>query len=198
MRSTPICWQKPGPISSSSPISATASIISTCRPHWPAASPSPIRPGVLTEDTADMAMALILAVARRIPEGARIVPDGRLGRLVADLDAGAADYRQASGHRRHGPDRPGARPPRQGIRPVDPLSQPASRAGQDRAGARGDLLGIPRPDARPHGHRVGELPAHAGDLPPSVGASPETHEGRFHPGEHRARRGDRRDRRSPG
>jgi glyoxylate reductase len=33
-------------------------------------------PGVLTEDTADMAMALILAVARRIPEGARIVPDG--------------------------------------------------------------------------------------------------------------------------
>ncbi|KAB0268499.1 D-glycerate dehydrogenase [Microvirga brassicacearum] len=33
-------------------------------------------PGVLTEDTADMAMALILAVARRIPEGSRIVPDG--------------------------------------------------------------------------------------------------------------------------
>ena len=33
-------------------------------------------PGVLTEDTADMAMALILSVARRIPEGARIVPDG--------------------------------------------------------------------------------------------------------------------------
>src|SRR4051795_8781930 len=33
-------------------------------------------PGVLTEDTADMTMALILAVARRIPEGARIVPDG--------------------------------------------------------------------------------------------------------------------------
>jgi glyoxylate reductase len=32
-------------------------------------------PGVLTEDTADMTIALILAVARRIPEGARIVPD---------------------------------------------------------------------------------------------------------------------------
>ena len=31
-------------------------------------------PGVLTEDTADMTMALILAVARRIAEGARIVP----------------------------------------------------------------------------------------------------------------------------
>ena len=34
-------------------------------------------PGVLTEDTADMAMALILATARRLVEGARIIfPDG--------------------------------------------------------------------------------------------------------------------------
>ncbi len=34
-------------------------------------------PGVLTEDTADMTMALILATARRIAEGARVIPDGR-------------------------------------------------------------------------------------------------------------------------
>ena len=33
-------------------------------------------PGVLTEDTADMTMALILAVARRIPEGAQVIPSG--------------------------------------------------------------------------------------------------------------------------
>ncbi len=33
-------------------------------------------PGVLTDDTADMTMALILAVARRIVEGARVVPSG--------------------------------------------------------------------------------------------------------------------------
>jgi glyoxylate reductase len=33
-------------------------------------------PGVLTEDTADMTIALILAVARRIAEGARVMPDG--------------------------------------------------------------------------------------------------------------------------
>ena len=33
-------------------------------------------PGVLTEDTADMTMALILAVARRLAEGARVVPGG--------------------------------------------------------------------------------------------------------------------------
>jgi glyoxylate reductase len=33
-------------------------------------------PGVLTEDTADMTMALILAVARRIVEGAKVIPGG--------------------------------------------------------------------------------------------------------------------------
>ncbi|PIK68771.1 2-hydroxyacid dehydrogenase [Methylobacterium frigidaeris] len=32
-------------------------------------------PGVLTEDTADMTMALILSVARRVTEGARIIPE---------------------------------------------------------------------------------------------------------------------------
>lgn len=34
-------------------------------------------PGVLTEDTADMCMALILAVARRVTEGERLVRSGR-------------------------------------------------------------------------------------------------------------------------
>jgi glyoxylate reductase len=33
-------------------------------------------PGVLTQDTADMTMALILAVARRLVEGAEVIPDG--------------------------------------------------------------------------------------------------------------------------
>lgn len=33
-------------------------------------------PGVLTEDTADMTMALIMAVARRIPEGAQVIESG--------------------------------------------------------------------------------------------------------------------------
>jgi glyoxylate reductase len=36
-------------------------------------------PGVLTEDTADMTMALILAVARRMVEGARVIPDDEWG-----------------------------------------------------------------------------------------------------------------------
>jgi glyoxylate reductase len=34
-------------------------------------------PGVLTEDTADMTMALILSTARRIAEGARVIPEAR-------------------------------------------------------------------------------------------------------------------------
>ena len=34
-------------------------------------------PGVLTEDTADMTMALILSTARRLAEGARVIPEGK-------------------------------------------------------------------------------------------------------------------------
>jgi glyoxylate reductase len=34
-------------------------------------------PGVLTEDTADMTMALILSTGRRLAEGARVIPEGR-------------------------------------------------------------------------------------------------------------------------
>src|ERR671921_2964348 len=36
-------------------------------------------PGVITEDPADMTMALILAVARRLAEGARVIPDDAWG-----------------------------------------------------------------------------------------------------------------------
>ena len=85
-------------------------------------------PGVLTEDTADMTMALILAVARRIPGGRPHRPRRGMGRLVADLDARTAHHRQAPRHRRHGPHRPGAGAPRQGLRPLDPLPQPPPRA----------------------------------------------------------------------
>ncbi len=55
-------------------------------------------PGVLTDDTADMTFALILAVPRRIAEGARILPDGvawpgwsptwMLGRRLSGKDLG--------------------------------------------------------------------------------------------------------------
>ena len=80
---------------------------------------------MLTEDTADMTMALILAVPRRLVEGAAVLQDAStLGRLVADLDAGPPHLGQAARHHRHGPHRPGRGAPRQGLRPADPLSQP--------------------------------------------------------------------------
>ena len=45
-------------------------------------------PGVLTEDTADMTMALILAVPRRLAEGAQVLTgEPGMGRLEPDLDA---------------------------------------------------------------------------------------------------------------
>ncbi len=149
-------------------------------------------PGVLTEDTADMTMALILAVARRIPEGAAVIPRGRMDRLVAHLDARPAHHRQAPRHRRHGPHRPRPGAPRPGLRPVDPLPQPAPGAARRGGFPGGDLVGEPRPDARPHGHRVRELPAHARHLPPALGAAPQAPEARRHRGEHGPRRDHRR------
>jgi glyoxylate reductase len=44
-------------------------------------------PGVLTEDTADMTLALILAVPRRLVHGIRVDRKWRMGRLVTNLDA---------------------------------------------------------------------------------------------------------------
>src|SRR5215218_871680 len=107
-----------------------------------------------------------------------------MDRLVTDLDAGTAHHGKTPRHRRHGPHRPSAGPARQGLRLVDPLPQPPPRTAEDRGGARGDLLGIPRPDAGPHGHRVRELPAYTGDLSPALRAAPEAHEARRDPGEH--------------
>jgi glyoxylate reductase len=57
-------------------------------------------PGVLTEDTADMTMAMIRAVARRLAEGERLIPSGgwigwspisMLGSR-ADRDGGEGDH----------------------------------------------------------------------------------------------------------
>ncbi len=118
---------------------------------------------------------------------------GQVGGLEPDLDAGRTAAGQAHGHRRHGAHRPGAGASRARLRARDPLSQPQTCPRRDRARARGDLLGKPRPDAGAHGHRLGELPAHAGDLPPPVGTPPQADEAHGHHREHRARRSDRRE-----
>ena len=99
-------------------------------------------PGVLTEDTADMTMALILAVPRRLAEGAAVLTDEQaVARLVADLDARPPHLGQAARHHRHGPDRPGGGAPRARLRPADPLSQPPPRRAEDRGGAVGRPIG---------------------------------------------------------
>ena len=145
-----------------------------------------------------MTMALILAVPRRLAEGARH-PEAasEWHGLVADLDDGPPHRRQAARHHRHGPHRPGRRAPRQGLRPADPLPQPPAGGAGDRGGAGGDLLGKPRSDAGAHGHRLGQLPAHARDLPPALGAPAAADEAARLHRQHRARRGDRRERARP-
>ena len=85
-------------------------------------------PKVLTEDTADMTMALILAVPRRLIEGASILTEGKnwagwsptwmLGHRIGG---------KAARHHRHGPHRPGGGAASARLRPADPLSQPPPR-----------------------------------------------------------------------
>ena len=141
-----------------------------------------------------MTMALILAVARRIAEGARVIPD--------ETWTGWSPTWML-GHRITGK--------RLGIVGMGRIGQALARrakafglqihyhnrrrvAAADRGGAGGDLLGLPRPDAGAHGHRVGQLPAHARDLSPAVGAPPEAAEARRHRRQHGARRDHRRER----
>ncbi len=80
-------------------------------------------PGVFTDDTADLAMAGIIGVPRRIREGTALVrrgewtgwtPSGLLGRKLAGKVLGIIGMgrRQGARDHRHGPDRPGRRPPR--------------------------------------------------------------------------------------
>src|SRR6478735_901605 len=128
-------------------------------------------PGVLTEDTADMTMALVLAVARRIAEGARVIPD--------ETWTGWSPTWML-GHRITGK--------RLGIVGMGRIGQALARRARAfglqvhyhnrRLGHRGfpggDVLGFTRPDARADGCGVRELPAHAGHLSPALGAAAET------------------------
>ena len=129
-------------------------------------------PGVLTEDTADMTMALILAVSRRLVEGERLARSGEWGGWSPT---------SMLGHRIWGK--------RLGIVGMGRIGSAVARRARGfglsvhyhnrrraheraRAGAGGDLLGEPRPDAGAHGRDQRQLPAHAGDLPPALGAAP--------------------------
>ncbi len=105
------------------------------------------------DDGADPRRPAPAGRGRRLPQG----PEEPLERLVADLDARPPHLRQAPRHHRHGPHRPGRGAPRQGVRPADPLPQPPPRLAGRGEGARGDVLGEPRPDADAGGHRLRQL-----------------------------------------
>ena len=130
-------------------------------------------PGVLTEDTADMTMALILAVARRLVEGERLARSGewagwsptsmlghricgkRLGILgMGRIGSAVARRARGFGLAVHYHNRRRA--------PVELEHR-----------ARGHPLGEPQPDAGADGHGQRQLPAYARDLPPALGAPPE-------------------------
>jgi glyoxylate reductase len=150
-------------------------------------------PGVVTEDTADMTLALILAVTRRIPEGLAIMQAGSwAGWAPTALLGGRVGGRgwafwawAGSGRRWRGAPRPS------GCRSTI-TTAPAAPRDRDRAGS--DLLGKPRPDGQPDGRDQRELPAHALDLPPDERAAAEADEALGGDREHLARRGDRRER----
>ena len=149
-------------------------------------------PGVLTEDTADMTMALIMAVSRRLIEGSKVIgsdntwqgwsPTWMLGsRLwgkrigiigMGRIGTALARRAKAFGLQIHYHNR----------KPVH---------AEDRRGTGGHLLGQPGPDAGADGHHLGQLPAYAGDLSPALGTAAETDEKRRHHRQHVARRSDR-------
>ena len=128
-------------------------------------------PGVLTEDTADMTMALILAVPRRLAEGERIMRAGRWNGWSPTWMLGHRIWGKRLGI--IGMGRIGQAVARRakafGLAIHYHNRKPVPAAG--RGGAGGDLLGKPRPDARPHGHHLDQLPAYAGDLSPALGAA---------------------------
>ena len=152
-------------------------------------------PGVLTEDTADMTMALILAVSRRLVEGERIARSGewggwsptsmlghriwgkRLG-IVGMGRIGSAVARRAKGF---------------GLAVHYHNRRRVHEAVEQRA--RGHLLGEPRPDAGAGRRDQRQLPAHARHLPSAVGPPAGAAAAARDPRQYQPRRGGRRGRR---
>ena len=149
-------------------------------------------PGVLTEDTADMTMALILAVARRLVEGAKVIPGGEwtgwsptwmLGRRITGKRLGivgmgrigqaVARRAKAFGLQIHYHNR----------------RRLAATVEEEFEATYWDS---PRPDAGAHGHRLDQLPAYAGNLSPLVGKAAQMSPAACQYGEYGARRSHRR------
>ena len=97
-------------------------------------------PVVLTEDTADMTMALILAVPRRLVEGERMMRSGEWPGWSLSFMLGRSIWGKRLGI--VGMGRIGTALARRArIRALDPLPQSKSGRGRDRIRSRGYLLG---------------------------------------------------------
>jgi lactate dehydrogenase-like 2-hydroxyacid dehydrogenase len=122
-------------------------------------------PGVLAEDTADMTMALILSVPRRVQEGAQMMQRGEWGGWSPTALLGHRVAGKRLGILGLGPDRPRRRRPRPRLRPPGPLPQPPPPPPRHGGRARRHVVGEPRPDARPRGRALRQRPPHALHLP---------------------------------
>jgi hypothetical protein len=150
-------------------------------------------PKVLTEDTADMTMSLILAVPRRLIEGASILTDGKdwqgwsptwmLGQAGSGASGSVSSAWAALARQwRVARELSGCRST------ITTASRWRRRSPKNSVR---NLLGLARPDAGAHGHHLGELSAYAGNVSSAVGAPPQADpQGRLYR-QHRARRGDR-------
>jgi glyoxylate reductase len=135
-------------------------------------------PGVLTEDTADMTMALIMAVSRRLIEGSKVIgsdntwqgwsPTWMLGSRLWGKRIGII------GMGRIGTALAAVRGKRLRLQSIITT---ATGSRQDRRGT-GSHHWTARPDAGADGHHLGQLPAHTGHLSSALGAAAETDEKR--------------------
>ena len=145
--STPSC-STPRRSCARSPTTRSASTTSTSRPATARGIPVGNTPDVLTDATADLAWALMLAVARRIAEAA----PGRARRQMAHV--GAAGLGRRRRPRRHarrgrrGAHRPGGGPARRGLRDGGAAWSTSATTCTAAARARGLRLGARPADAR--------------------------------------------------
>ena len=147
-------------------------------------------PGVLTEATADLAWALILAAARHVAAGDRLVRAGRVAWLGADATSGAGAPRCDARHSRRRTDRHRRRPAIDRFRHEGAVHQFARVRG-DGVGNRRPAGGAGRVDPR-IGRALAAHPDAAGRPPSDRGGPVRGDEADGGPGEHGPRADHRR------
>ena len=99
-------------------------------------------PDVLSVATAECAMLLLLAAARRAGEGERLGPVGEVGRVGADSVARHTGFGPPVGHLRYGAYRAGDRSDGAGVRNGNPLSRHGATAAGPWSRARSSMIAM--------------------------------------------------------